>query len=86
MLLGGLTKEMDRAQCWCPRPGVPFQQLSFNGLHIAVNALEEPRWFQASSYSQHPCGFNDTVKKDAEEIADKLAGLNLWDYKDRAEA
>jgi hypothetical protein len=38
------------------------------------------------SYQKHPCSFYGTVKKDANEVAGKLTGLNLSDFKDRAEA
>jgi hypothetical protein len=89
VLLGGLTKEMDRAQCWFPRPEVPFHQLSLNGLHSGVYDLEEPKWFpehsRGYSYSQHSCSFRTTVKYDANGVVERLTGLNLGDFKDRAE-
>jgi len=88
MLLGSLTKEMDRIGCWSPRPEAPFYQLSFEELYNNVSSLEVPAWspYLNGYYAhEHPCGFHDSVRKGVNKIESKLAGLHLQDFKDRGE-
>jgi hypothetical protein len=86
MLLGALTKEMDRVGCWFPRPEVPFQPFSFNEWYGNMAALQAPTWFGLSrDRYQHSCGFSNTVEKDAGRITAKLNGLNLLDFVDRGD-
>jgi hypothetical protein len=84
MLLGALTKAMDRLGCWLPRPVFPFQHMSFDELYNGVDALIAPTW-NTRPYYDHPCGFQDTVIQDARRISEKLAELDLWDFKDRGD-
>jgi hypothetical protein len=87
MLLGALTKEMDRIGCLNPRPEVPFPQLSVEELYREVQEITSPTWSEANSRgyygNAHPCSFQDTVKSSATTIMNELRGLDLSDFKDR---
>ncbi|KAF2690671.1 hypothetical protein K458DRAFT_354854 [Lentithecium fluviatile CBS 122367] len=87
MLLGALTKEMDCIGCWAPRPEIPFEQMSFDELYKGIQAMKSPVWSPSGDRynygSGHPCGFQNTVKNEVNQIERELAGLNLGDFKDR---
>jgi hypothetical protein len=89
MLLGALTKELDRISCLDPRPEVPFQQLSFEELCANVLKITTPTWSLGNQngyyYQHHGCSFDTTVKDEVKKISNKLAGLNLSDFKDRSD-
>lgn len=87
MLLGALTKEMNRIGllgCWLREP---FQHLSFDDLYNNIHTMESPPWTEPKNdgyYGNlHPCGFKNTVKNDADRIKAELTGLNLEDFKVR---
>jgi hypothetical protein len=85
MLLGALTKEMDRSGLWDPRPYFPFQRLSFDSLYNNVHAMESPTGPERNGGyygNPHTCGFQNTVKNGVDQIKDELVGLNLRHFKD----
>lgn len=91
MLLGALTKELDRIRCTNPRPEVPFEGISFDQLITDVAGMHAPAWSQRNasggyhSETSHRCSFQQTVIHEAQEISAKVIGLHLSKFKDRAD-
>ncbi|CAI6338348.1 unnamed protein product [Periconia digitata] len=88
MLLGALTIEMHRLGYITPRPEIPFNYLSVALVCQQIRDFAEPRWYsEMHSYGRadHVCSLEETVKKDVVKIKNKLAGLKMDEFKDRAE-
>lgn len=93
MLLGALTKELDRIQCTNPRPEVPFAGISFEQLITDVTSMTSPPWpsdtihrryYDGGYYTPHECNFENNIIRDTNELSRKLIGLDLLKFHDRA--
>ncbi|KAF1960015.1 hypothetical protein CC80DRAFT_438439 [Byssothecium circinans] len=89
VLLGALTKEMDRMGYLSPRPEVPFNGLSFERLCTEVGEMRTPIWHykpanRCSDYYSHSCSFSGKIQSSIEMITGKGVGLDLHTFVDRA--
>jgi hypothetical protein len=75
-LLGALTKEMDAMGLLKPRPEVPFQGLSFQGVCGKLQAMRDLPWY-SDRRSYHPCTLQIAVNPIIQEASVGLQGLDI---------
>jgi hypothetical protein len=82
-LLGSLSKGMQSAGTFDPRPEVPFQGISFDSVCSALRGIEQVPWYaERSRYSDpHSCNINEIVKATLKTARDGTTGLSLHDFK-----
>jgi hypothetical protein len=85
MLLGALTKEMKRLNILHPRPQAPFDGWSFEKLCQEVQSMKSPSWIEEYSRNRHQCTLENTIRPGIDALLAATGGLNLDDFKDRAE-
>ncbi|KAF2463995.1 uncharacterized protein BDR25DRAFT_382905 [Lindgomyces ingoldianus] len=81
-LLGALSKEMDYHGLSSPRPEVPFDGLSVQGVLKKVLEMQSPTWYTSREpkyYDQkpHSCTLASIVNPMAENIVALIGGLDI---------
>jgi hypothetical protein len=87
LLLGTLTKELDRMELLSPRPEVPFTNLNFNGLCNMLRTLKPPMRLDYmldgnGNRIRHACNLGVPVLFIVNQANNSVFELNLEETKD----
>ena len=79
-LLGALTKELNEWSLLHPRPQLPFEDLSFNGICAKLRKVKSPSWSSGNRYGGynycHDCELHTAMQSLVEQATSKAVGLS----------
>ncbi|KAH7357590.1 hypothetical protein BKA66DRAFT_552777 [Pyrenochaeta sp. MPI-SDFR-AT-0127] len=82
ILLGALTREMDRLSLLMPRPRAPFLNLSFDDVCEKILTIKSPEWYIHGSSShyghgRHSCTLDEAINAVVSRAGETVAGVNI---------
>lgn len=78
MLLGTLTKRLDEATLFSPRPEIPFLGKRFDALCVQIVLMQSEMWLQ-DRHHRRRCNIHTALKFTIDSAFDNTGGLELRD-------